>query len=167
MPSLLTFCLCARLPEFTRDFIPASLADLRDPTKLRAFADARIHRWLDNHFEVCLTWAHEFRPIKVGVTEIEPVGTSLLFQNQYRLNLLSNLYDLVQTPSPPLGIQLMYVSEWRVRLDGYLEEVIRGSFRRFPAICFRGDDCRVEKDFLIPIFDYHEAATGRVSLLHH
>ncbi|KAL8837489.1 MAG: hypothetical protein Q9176_005677 [Flavoplaca citrina] len=167
MPSLLPICHRIRLQELARDFIPASLAVLRDTMRLRAFARARIHRWLDNHFEVCITWAHEFRPIKVGVTEIEPKGTSLLLQNQYRLNLLTNQYDLFQAQSPPLGIQLMSVGEWRVRLDGYLEEIIRGSFRRFPAICFRGDDCRVEKDFLIPIFDYHEAATGRVSLLCH
>ncbi|KAL8863718.1 MAG: hypothetical protein Q9198_010400 [Flavoplaca austrocitrina] len=168
MPSLLPICLCIRLQELTRDFLPASLADLRDTIRLRAFAGARIHQWLDNHFEVCITWGHEFRPIKVGVTEIEPEGTSLLLQNQYRLNLLTNQYDLFQAPSPPLGIQLMFVREWRVRLDGYLEEIIRGSFGRFPAICFRGDDCRVEKEFLIPIFNYHEAATtGRVSLLYH
>ncbi|KAL8899860.1 MAG: hypothetical protein Q9192_001350 [Flavoplaca navasiana] len=156
-----------QLQELTRDFIPASLADVRDTIRLRAFAGARIHHWLDNHFEVCITWGHEFRPIKVGVTEIEPEGTSLLLQNQYRLNLLTNQYDLFQAPSPPLGIQLMFVRGWRVRLDGYLEEIIRGSFGRFPAICFRGDDCRVEKEFLIPIFNYHEATTGRVSLLYH
>ncbi|KAL8892296.1 MAG: hypothetical protein Q9215_000809 [Flavoplaca cf. flavocitrina] len=161
MSTLLSFCFRLRLPELTRDFIPASLADLRDTKRLDAFVNARIRRWLDNHFEVYITWGHQFRPIKVGVTEIEPEGTSLLLQNQYRLNLLTNQYDLFQAPSPPLGIQLMSVGKWRVRLDGYLEEIIRGSFRRFPAICFRGDDCRVEKDFLIPIFDYHEAATGR------
>ncbi|KAL9633462.1 MAG: hypothetical protein Q9204_003383 [Flavoplaca sp. TL-2023a] len=167
MPSLLPICLRIRLQELTRDFIPASLADLRDTMRLRAFARARIHCWLDNHFEVCIMWAHEFRPIKVGVTEIEPEGTSLLLQNQYRLNLLTNQYDLFQAPSPPLGIQLMFVREWRVRLDGYLEEIIRGSFGRFPAICFRGDECRVEKDFLIPIFNYHEAVTGREKALVH
>lgn len=167
-PSLITGCLRTRLPDLTPDFIPASLAEIHEPNKFNALAAKSIRRWKDNHFEVYVTWGHGFQPIKFAATEIESIGDRLLFQNQYRLNLITNQYDLVQVPSPPLGIQLMEVVEYRARLDRYLEGILlRDSFWRFPTVCFRGDDCRVERDFLIPIFEYHEAATGRVSLLRH
>ncbi|KAL8674324.1 MAG: hypothetical protein Q9168_001253 [Polycauliona sp. 1 TL-2023] len=167
MASLITGCICVRLPDLTRYFIPASLAEMHDAKNLWSFAAARISRWLKNEFEVCVTWGHGFRPIKVEVTEIEPKGTSLLSQNQYRLNLTTKKYDLVQVPSPPIGIQFMYVGEWRARLDGYLEEILRDSFSRFPAVCFRGDDSRAARDLLVAIFDYHEAASGREKQLVH
>ncbi|KAL8729488.1 MAG: hypothetical protein Q9166_004736 [cf. Caloplaca sp. 2 TL-2023] len=164
--SLIPDCIRMRLPDLTSVFIPASLAGQHDPEKLRAFASTHVHRWLDNHFVVFVTWGY-FRPIKVDATEIEAVGTTLTVQNQYRLNLTTNQYDLVQVPSPPLGMVLMAVVEWREKLDGYLEELLRESFWRFPEVCFRGDDCRVERDFLLPIFEYHEAATGRARDLVH
>lgn len=113
---------------------------------------------------VFVTWGY-FRPIKCDVTEIESRGPSLLFQNQYRLNLSTQQYDLVRVPSPPLGMILMAVSEWRAKLDGYLEEALRDSFRGFPQACFRGDDCRVARDFLLPIFMYHnKLEPGKVCL---
>ncbi|KAL8854256.1 MAG: hypothetical protein Q9221_000970 [Calogaya cf. arnoldii] len=134
---------------------------MHELNKLRALTRTYVHRWLDNHFIVLVTWGHQFRPIKINVTEIESVGKHLLVQNQYRLNLVTNQHDLVQVPSPPLAIQLMAVDVWRVNLDAYLEGILRDGFRRFPTVCFRGDDCRVERDLLIPIIEYHEAATGR------
>ncbi|KAL8992302.1 MAG: hypothetical protein Q9169_007207 [Polycauliona sp. 2 TL-2023] len=167
MSSLILGCLCVKLPELTQYFIPPSLAEMHDTHKLRAFAVTHVRCWLQNRFDIYVTWGHDFRPIKVAVTEIEPVGTRLLIQNQYRLNLSTNQYDFVQVPSPPLGIQLMCVDEWRARLDGYLEGILRDSFRRIPAVCFRGDDCCVGRDFLIPIFDYHEVASGRKKELVH
>lgn len=57
------------------------------------------------------------------------------------------------------------VGLWRRRFNEYLEELLETSFWRFPEVCFRGDDCRVARDFLIPIFEYHEAATDSVSFL--
>lgn len=140
---------------------------MHEPNKLGAFAAKSVRRWLDNHFQVYVTWGHKFHPIKFVATEVESIGDRLLYQNQYRLNLVTNQYDLVQVPSPPLGIQLMDEVKYRARLDRYLEEILRDSFREFPTVCFRGDDCRVERDFLIPVFEYHEAATGKVSLLRH
>lgn len=113
---------------------------------------------------VYLSWGYG-RPIKCDATEIESAGQNLLFQNQYRLNLANNRYELVEVPSPPLGMLLMAVSEWRLKFDVYLEDLLQTSFRRFPQVCIRGDDCRVAKDFLVPIFEYHEVATGRVRLL--
>ncbi|KAL8784708.1 MAG: hypothetical protein Q9213_003804 [Squamulea squamosa] len=165
--SLLTHCIRERLPDLTSVFIPTSLAEMHDPGNLRRFAARHISRWLDNHFVVLVSWGHGFRPIKVVATEAECVGDTLLFQNQYRLDLTTKQYDLVQVPSPPLGMQLMAVVEWRAKLGGYLEEILRKSFRRFPEVCFRGDDCRVEKDFLLPIFDFHEVVEGRAKFLVH
>ncbi|KAI4093175.1 MAG: hypothetical protein LQ344_003002 [Seirophora lacunosa] len=136
----------------------ASLAEQHDPEKLRAFAKERVRQWLDNHMTVYLTWGY-FRPIKCDATEIESNGPSLCFQNQFRLNLATDKYELVKVPSPPLGMVLMSVGLWRRRFNEYLEELLETSFWRFPEVCFRGDDCRVARDFLIPIFEYHEAAT--------
>ncbi|KAL8737788.1 MAG: hypothetical protein Q9181_001351 [Wetmoreana brouardii] len=135
----------------------ASLAQQHDLDKLRAFTSQRVYRYLDNHLLVFVTWGY-FRPIKCDVTEIESRGPSLLFQNQYRLNETGQ-YDRVQVPSPPLGMILMAVDEWRARLDGYLEEALEKSFWGFPEACFRGEDCRIERDFLLPIFNYHNGAT--------
>ncbi|KAL8936532.1 MAG: hypothetical protein Q9211_004141 [Gyalolechia sp. 1 TL-2023] len=164
--SLIPKCICVRLPDLTSIFIPASLAEQHDPQKLRTFATNRVNRWLDNHMTVDLTWGY-FRNIKCDVTEIEPNGPSLLLKNQYRLNLETNQYDLFQVPSPPLGMILMPVDGWRKRLNLYLEELLKTSFGRFPEVCFRGEACRVERDFLLPIFEYHQAATGRARKLVH
>ncbi|KAI4098724.1 MAG: hypothetical protein LQ339_006329 [Xanthoria mediterranea] len=160
-PSLITACICIRLPDLTSDFIPASLAEMHEPNSFSAFAAKSVRRWLDNDFQVYVTWGHNFHPIKFVATEVESIGDCLLYQNQYRLNLVTNQFDLFQVPSPPLGIQLMDVVKYRARLDRYLEEILRDSFREFPTVGFRGDDCRVERDFLNPVFEYHEAATGK------
>ncbi|KAL8990823.1 MAG: hypothetical protein Q9177_000612 [Variospora cf. flavescens] len=108
---------------------------------------------------VLLTWGHG-RPIKVNVTEIESIGTSLLLQNQFRLDLVTHQYELVKVPSPPLGIMLMPVAKMRRMFDEYLEELLGTDFWEFPQVCFRGDECRVAREFLTPIFQYHEAATA-------
>ena len=139
---------------------------MHDPNKLLDFTATHARRWLENHFTVYLTWAHGVPPIKVDATEVEPKGDSILFQNQYWLNLTTNQYDLHQVRSPPLGIALLAPPARRAMLDGYIEDILQKSFRRVPEVCFRGDDCRVEMDFLLPIYEYQEAATGRVSSLH-
>ncbi|KAL9605098.1 MAG: hypothetical protein Q9219_000032 [cf. Caloplaca sp. 3 TL-2023] len=137
----------------------AILAEQHEPEKLRAFASKRVHRWLDNHMTVYLTWGY-FWPIKCDVTEIQANDSSLLLQNQYRLvDLKTDQYNHVQVPSPPLGMMLMYVSVWRQNLNKYLEDLLRTSFPGFPKVCYRGDACRVEREFLLPIFDYHGATT--------
>ncbi|KAL8909796.1 MAG: hypothetical protein Q9171_004886 [Xanthocarpia ochracea] len=166
-PSLIGGCIRIRLPDLTSIFIPASLAEMHDPKKLRDFTATRAHGWLENRFLVYLTWGHGFPPIKVEATEVEPKGDSILFQNQYRLNLTTNQYELAQVPSPPLGIALLAPPERRAMLGGYIEDMLQKSFRRVPEVCFRGDDCRVERDFLLPIFEYKEAAAGRAKDLVH
>ncbi|KAL8924617.1 MAG: hypothetical protein Q9208_003932 [Pyrenodesmia sp. 3 TL-2023] len=135
-------------PNTTSDpAVTKCLAEQDNVEKLRAFAKKRVHRYLDNHMVVYLTW----------------VGPNLLQQNQFRLNLATNRYDVVTVPSPPLGMVMMAVAEWRLKFDTYLEELLQTSFRQFPETCFRGDDCRVAKDFLIPIYEYHEAATETIN----
>ncbi|KAL8783394.1 MAG: hypothetical protein Q9213_004653 [Squamulea squamosa] len=151
-------CVKMRLPDLTSVFIPESLAKQQDPEKLFAFASTSVHRWLDNHFAVLLTWGY-YRPIKVDATEIEAVGTNLLVQDQYRLNLATNQYERIQVPSLPLGMQLMSVVRWRKELDRYLEELLERDFQRFPKVCFRGNHNVVQHHLLLSIFEYHESVT--------
>ncbi|KAL8695443.1 MAG: hypothetical protein Q9218_000021 [Villophora microphyllina] len=165
--SLLLKCVRVRLPDLIVFFVPASLAQQHDRERLRKFASDRIRRCLDDsRVTVYVTWGY-FKPIKCNTVEIEPIGTSLLYQNQWRLNERGE-YDLVQVPSPPLGMILMAVGEWRVRLNGYLEEMLQKSFHGFPKACFRGDDCCVAREFLIPIFEYQNAIeAGKAKSLVH
>ncbi|KAL8855525.1 MAG: hypothetical protein Q9178_007845 [Gyalolechia marmorata] len=165
--SLIEDCFCMRLPDLTPIFIPAILAEMHDPNKLRDFTATRVRVWLENRFTVSITWGYGIPPIKVEATEVEPIGDSILFQNQYRLNLTTNQYELVRVPSPPLGIELLAPPESRAELDGYIENILQKSFRRVPEVCFSGDDCRVERDFLLPIFEYQEAAAGRANDMVH
>lgn len=113
----------------------------------------------DSHIPVLVTWGY-FRPIKLNTQEIVPRGTSLLYQNQWRLNQEGG-YGLVQVPSPPLGMYRMAVEEWRIRLNKYLEEALEETFWGFPAACLREGDSRVERDFLIPIFEYHNQTEAK------
>ncbi|KAL8709093.1 MAG: hypothetical protein Q9220_006114 [cf. Caloplaca sp. 1 TL-2023] len=182
--SLIPGCIRVKLPELTTTFIPgktlksplkdqlqlsdrtASLADQHDPKKLRSFASTHVRRWLDNRFLVWVTWGH-FRPFKCEVTEIEPAGATLLYQDQNRLNLDTNQYDLVSVPSPPVGMILMDVPGWRTRLKGYVEEALRENFWRLPDVCFQGDDSRVARALLLPIFRYNRSSTGKAQELVH
>ncbi|KAL8905824.1 MAG: hypothetical protein Q9207_002395 [Kuettlingeria erythrocarpa] len=164
--SLLGPCIRIRLPDLTKVFIPASLAEQGDPEKLCALAEKWVRRHLDNHMVVELTWGY-FRPIKCHATEVEPLGPNLLLQNQFRLDLATNRYDAVTVPSPPLGMVMTPASEWRLEFNKYLEELLETRFGRFPEFCFRGDDCRVARDFLIPIFEYHKRATTKARELVH
>ena len=144
----------------------ASLAQQGDPTELISFALKRVSRWLNNHMEVRLTWGC-FKPIVCSVHEIEPQGDSLLFQLQYRLDLSTGKYDLVQVPSPPLGMILMAFPEGQKRLLEYLDLALEERyFRGFLQTCFRGNDCLVEQDLLLPIFTYYnELEHGKVRLM--
>ena len=96
------------------------------------------------------------------VQEIIPKGTSLLTQNQYRKNLDTNDYELVQVPSPPIGMRLIQVPEWQKSLEGYLEDLLLSDFHAFPDLCLQGADCEVQRD-LIHILHKHYLLTGDVS----
>ncbi|KAL8642700.1 MAG: hypothetical protein Q9228_000630 [Teloschistes exilis] len=158
--SLLPICIRAKLPDFITCFIPASLARQHDHETLLALQSKGMRGWLrGSHIPVLVTWGY-FRPIKFNTQEIVPRGTSLLYQNQWRLNQEGG-YGLVQVPSPPLGMYRMAVEEWRIRLNGYLEGALEETFWGFPAACLREGDSRVERDFLIPIFEYHNQTEAK------
>lgn len=100
-----------------------------------------------------MTWGYG-DPIVCDVTEIKPDGESLLFQNQYKLDLATNQYGLYKVPSPPIGIQVLYVDTWRLKLSSYLDNLILADFNGFPDACFRGSDCEVQRDLLRPLHQY-------------
>ena len=130
---------------------------------------------------VHVTWGHS-RDILCEVQEIIPEGDYLCFQNQYKLNLATNNYDRVLTPSPPLGIvltlledcsqrlerplgmMLMTVNDWRKKLDQYLDYVLENDFHDFPEHCFRGSENEVQRDLLCHFHKYYESTAGTVSL---
>ena len=101
-----------------------------------------------------MTWGYG-SPIECEVNEIEPEGDQLLFQNQYRLDLTTSRYHLHKIPSPPLGIRLLEVGPWRQRLDKYLDNLLQTEFEGFPATCFQGGECEVQKDLLHPLHAYY------------
>ncbi|KAL8966028.1 MAG: hypothetical protein Q9183_003558 [Haloplaca sp. 2 TL-2023] len=120
--------------------IGSSLAQQGDPRELNSFTLKRVSRWLNNHMEVRLTWGC-FEPIR-----------------QYRLDCSTGQYDLVQVPSPPLGMILMAFPERQKRLLEYLDLALEERyFRGFLQRGFRGNECLVEQDLLGPIFTYYNA----------
>jgi hypothetical protein len=52
---------------------------------------------------VDVTYGHG-RPIMCEVQEFEPYGDFLSGHFQYRLNLVTNQYETVRVPSPPIGM---------------------------------------------------------------
>ncbi|KAL8952427.1 MAG: hypothetical protein Q9222_001662 [Ikaeria aurantiellina] len=177
--SLIPGCIRVKLPDLTTTFIPgnnlmsqlegvlqlndrtASLAEQHDIEKLRSFTRTHVRRWLENHFLVWVT-PGLFRPFKCEVTEIEPVGATLLYQDQNRLNLSTNQYDLVSVPSPPVGMKLMDFARWRTGLKDYVEEAFQENIWRIPDVCFQGDDSRVARALLLSISRYDRSSTGKV-----
>lgn len=109
-----------------------------------------------------MTWGYG-KPIECEVNEIEPEGNDLLFQNQYRLNLDTEQYDLHKVPSPPLGIMLLSVGFWQKWWDDYLNDLLQSDFEGFPETCFRGRECMVQRDLLYPIHAYYTKSSEDVS----
>ncbi|KAL8874274.1 MAG: hypothetical protein Q9174_000354 [Haloplaca sp. 1 TL-2023] len=156
-PSPLGQCIKVKLPDLVDVFLPPSLAQQRDPEGLKSFAMKGIKSWRNNYMEVHLTFGQPFQPICCSVHEFEPRGDSLLVQRQYRLDFSTGQYDLVQIPSPPIGVILMSFPDTRRRLLEYLDQSLEERyFRGFLQKCFRENDCLVERDLLRPIFTYHK-----------
>lgn len=108
-----------------------------------------------------MTWGYG-NPIPCEVTEVEPVGESLLYQNQYRLNLATNLLELHRVPSPPIGIEFLNVESWGPQLDVYLDDLLDNKFNGFPDTCFRGYECEIQRDLLRPLHQYFLDSTDTV-----
>ncbi|MCJ1467668.1 hypothetical protein MMC07_006293 [Pseudocyphellaria aurata] len=140
-------CLILNLPDLTDVFLPASLLEQHHPDRLRRFASQHIRRWMDNFMVVHVGWGHG-ELIVCEVQEIEPEGDHLLSQHQYKLNEETGEYDTVRVLSPPIGMMLMSIEDWRKKLDTYLNETLESHFDNFPERCFRGRDMEVQKDLL-------------------
>ena len=131
---------------------------------LRGFCRSRVWGWTDNHFTVAMTWGYG-KPIECGATEIIPKGKSLLYQNQYKLDLATNRYSLHRVPSPPLGIMLIDVPTWESELDKYLNDLLQKDFAGFPSACFRGPKCEIQRDLMNPFYQYYLQSGTKVSIL--
>lgn len=148
--------------------------------KIREFARKHVRKWTNNSMKIRVTWGHS-KDISCDVQEIVPEGNLLCLQYQYKLNLATNLYDRVQTPSPPLGMlltlledcsqklerplgmMLMSVNDWRKKLHDYLDYVLEHDFHDFPDHCFRGSENEVQRDLLRHFHKYYESTAEPVS----
>ena len=137
------------------------LVDQHTVDNLSAFCKDHVARWTDNHLTVYMTWGYG-NPIPCEVTEVESVGESLLYQNQWRLNLATNLYEPHRVPSPPIGIMLLEVEREGPRFDAYLDDLLDNDFNGFPDTCFRGHDCEIQRELLRPLHQYFLASTDTV-----
>lgn len=124
-----------------------SLVDQHREDNLRNFACKHIRRWKDNFMIVHVGWGHG-KSIQCEVHEIEPEGDHLLSQNQYRPNLETGELETVRVASPPIGMMIMHIDDWRETLDKYLSEIVETDFDNFPEHCFRGREIAVQKDLL-------------------
>lgn len=161
-PSLLAGFIRIRLPDITSLFLPESLVGQYEPENFRVFTKTHVRHCTDNYFDIFVTWSERFRAIKIAVTEMEVIGNTLRIQNQYRLNLTTNQFELIQVPSPLLGLQIVEVVQWRSMLDHYVEDLLRKSSSLVPDVCFQDYDCTVESDFLRSFLDFSKVADGRV-----
>ena len=108
-----------------------------------------------------MTWGYG-NSIPCEVTEVESVGESLLYQNQWRLNLATNLLDPYRVPSPPIGIETLDVESWGSRLDAYLDDLLDNDFDGIPDTCFRGYELEIQRDLLRPLHKYCLDSTDTV-----
>ena len=141
----------------------ASLLDQHQPDKLREYCSANIRQWRDNSFAVYVTLGFG-KTIKCDVTEFEPSGENLRSHLQYRPHLVTRELRAVQVPSPPLGIILIAVDDWRRKLNQYLDILLAESFDDFLASDFRAERCPLRSLLLQALRKYHRTTTTAVSI---
>ena len=139
----------------------ASLLDQHQVAAIKTFCRARVLMWTKNQLTVHVTWGHG-RPIVCDVEEFEPLGDSLLYQNQYKKDLKTGSLDFVKTTSPPLGMKFIQIHNWRLKLLVYLDELLEKDFQGFPETCYSGADCEVQRALLCLLHQYYKV-TGNVS----
>ena len=139
----------------------ASLLNQHGVTAIKAFCRAHVYEWTENRLTVHLTWGYGAL-ITCDVEEFKPLGNSLLYQNQYKKNLETGGLDLVRSPSPPLGMTLIRIGPWRAQLLAYLDRLLEEDFAGFPEACYRGADCKVQRELLL-VLHRHYTVTKNVS----
>ena len=146
------------------DMVLAIILEQHTMENLRGFCRSRVWRWTNNHFTVAMTWGYG-EPIECEATEIVPKGKSLLYQNQYKLDLATNRLNLHRVPSPPLGIMLIDVPTWRSKLDKHLNDLLQKDFVGFPSACFRGTKCEIQRDLMNHFHQHYIQSGTTVSIL--
>lgn len=140
----------------------ASLLDQHNPQQLTRIFRAHIHEWSPNSIDIHVKWAHG-PPIQVVVHEFRPIGTHLLFQDQYILSQRG--YERVQVSSLPVGMTESLLKDWRPRMIEYLDRIVdEPGFEKFPENCFRGDQNEVQRRLIHAFRRYKDAASDEVSL---
>ena len=132
----------------------ASFLDQHQIAAIMDFCRARVCNWTGNQLTVFVTWGYG-RPIKCDVQEFQPQGDSLLYQNQYKKDLVTGNLKLVKAPSPPVGMMLIQIFEWRVKLQDYLNQLLETDFFGFPRVCYQGKDCEVQRCLLYAVHQYY------------
>ena len=140
----------------------ASLLDQHHPQELTKIFRAHIHEWSSNSIDIQVKWAHG-PPIQVLVHEFRPLGTHLLFQDQYILSQRG--YERVQVSSLPVGMTEELLKDWRPTMHDYLERIVdEPGFEKFPENCFRGEQNQVQRHLIHAVRRYKDATSDEVSL---
>lgn len=112
--------------------------------------------------DIHVKWAHG-PPIQVMVHEFRPIGTHLLFQDQYILSQRG--YERVQVESLPVGMTEDLLKDWRPTMHNYLDKIVdEPGFEKFPENCFRGDQNKAQRLLIDAVRRYKDAASNDVSL---
>lgn len=89
-------------PVIDIDLILANLMAQHESENLLQYVKQHVQEWTRNTMTVSVTWGYG-RPIKVDVNEFKPKGDFLLSHSQYRWNMVTDKYETVRVPSPPIG----------------------------------------------------------------
>ena len=165
-------------PVIHTNLVSANLMAQHEAENLRQFVKRHIQGWTRNTMTVSVTWGYGL-PIKIDVKEFEPKGDFLLLQSQYRWSMVTNKYETVRVPSPPigrnhrrstngsktkgpLGIVLIDSKDWQKKLDVHIDWEVEENFAGFPERCFQGQQFEVQKDILNVLHSHHVALKQRV-----
>lgn len=145
---MLTFCI-------------ASLLDQHEPQELTKIFHSHIHEWSPCRMDIHVKWAHG-PPIQVIVHEFMPIGTHLLFQDQYILSQRG--YERVEVKSLPIGMTEDLLKDWRPTMRKYLDRTLdEPDFKNFPENCFRGDQNKAQRALIHAVSRYIDAVSSDVS----
>ncbi|MCJ1345488.1 hypothetical protein MMC31_003695 [Peltigera leucophlebia] len=152
-------CIRTTLPSYASGLLAASLLDQHHPQELTKIFRTHIHEWSSSSIEIHVKWAHG-PPIQVKVHEFMPIGTLLVFQDQYILS--QHGYERVQVRSLPVGMTEELLEDWRPKMYKYLDRTLdEPDFKKFPENCFRGDENEVQRALIRAICRYYDASSNK------